>query len=265
MKNQNYKIRDEEEKYYLLLTKYARILAPFYDIMCECLSLGAELRLRDKVVDIADARNGSRILDVATGTGKQAFAFARKGYDVVGIDLSEDMLRRAKKKNKHGNVKFENADATNLPFKDKSFDVSCVSFALHDMILAIREKALKELVRVTKTEGVIIIVDYALPQNKIRKFLIYNIVRLYEPYYREFITSQLEALLRKSGIEIKEELPVVFGAGRILKGIRINDERCGTNCPRNVTKSLSQELTLHEDLQRRRNSSSVTVTHFIAK
>ncbi len=47
-------------------------------------------------------------------------------------------------------------------------------------------------------------------------------VKLYEgKYYLEFIESDLDALLRKAGIEIKEEIPILFGAGRILKGIRI--------------------------------------------
>src|SRR4030042_2238358 len=101
-------------------------------------------RVRDKVVNFTNVRNGSKILDVATGTGKQAFAFAKKGYDVIGIDLSEAMLKVANKKNKYENVKFEVADATNLPFEDNGFDVSCISFALHDMIPSIREKALKE-------------------------------------------------------------------------------------------------------------------------
>jgi len=215
MKNRSYKIMDEEEKYYILLEKYARILAPFYDTVTAIFS-----RLRDKVVDFTNARRGSRILDVGTGTGKQAFAFAKKGYDVIGIDLSEDMLKVAKKKNTHENVKFEVADATNLPFEDETFDVSCVSFALHDMILTIREKTLREMVRVTKSKGTIVVVDYALPKNKISKFLIYHFVKLYEPYYPEFIKSDLEALLKKSGIEIKHELPVVLGAGRILKGIK---------------------------------------------
>ncbi len=210
---------NEEEKYYSLLKKYARILAPFYDTVTMPFS-----RLRDKVVDFANARNDSKILDVATGTGKQAFAFAKKGYDVIGIDLSEDMLKVAINKNKYENAKFEVADATNLPFEDKSFDFSCVSFALHDMILTIREKALKEMVRVIKPKGTIMIVDYALPKNKISRFLIYHIVKLYEPYYTEFIKSDLEALLRKSGIEIKEQLPVLLGAGRILKGVRMDDD-----------------------------------------
>ncbi len=217
-RNPNGKTVDEEEKYYSLLKNYARILAPFYDTVFGSLSLGSESTLRDKVVDFTCARNGSRILDVATGTGRQAFAFAKRGYDVVGIDLSEDMLKVAKKKNKYEKVKFEIADATNLPFEDNRFDVSCVSFALHDMILVIREKALKEMVRVTKPNGTVVIVDYALPKNKVSRFFIYHLVKLYEPYYPEFIKSDLKALLRKSGIEVEEEFPVLFGAGRIIKG-----------------------------------------------
>jgi len=217
-KNQDGKINVEEEKYYLLLKKYARILAPFYDVVFGSLSLGTESRLRDRVVDFANAGNGSRILDVATGTGRQAFAFAKRDHDVVGIDLSEDMLKVARKKNKYENVRFEIADATNLPFEDNSYDVSCVSFALHDMIPTIREKALKEIARVTKQNGTIMIVDYALPKNRVSRFLVYHIIRLYEPYYPEFIESNLEALLRKSGIETKEEISILHGAGRIIKG-----------------------------------------------
>jgi demethylmenaquinone methyltransferase/2-methoxy-6-polyprenyl-1,4-benzoquinol methylase len=210
---------DEEKEYYSLIKKVFDILAPFYDIVTIPIS-----RVRNKVVNFADAKSGSKILDVATGTGKQAFAFAKKGYDVIGIDLSEAMLKIANRKNKYANVKFEVADATNLPFKNNSFDVLCVSFALHDMPLNIREKVLKEMVRVTKPEGMIVIVDYALPENKIGRFLIYHLVRFYErEYYSKFIRSDLEALLRTSGIEIKEELQVLLGAGRILKGIRAND------------------------------------------
>ena len=208
---------DEEKEYYSLVKKVFDILAPFYDIVAAPLS-----RLRGRVVDFTGAEKGSKILDVATGTGKQAFAFAEKGYDVTGIDLSEAMLKVANKKNRYKNVNFQVADATNLPFEDHSFDVASVSFALHDMPLTIREKVLKEMVRVTKPEGMIVIVDYALPRNRIGRFLIYHFVRLYErEYYLRFIKSDLEALLRKSCIEIKEELRVLLGAGRVLKGTKL--------------------------------------------
>ena len=195
-------------------------MAPFYDIVTMPIS-----RVRGRVVNFTNARSGSKILDVGTGTGKQAFAFAKKGHEVVGIDLSEAMLKVAGKKNKCENVKFEVADAANLPFENNSFDVSCASFALHDMLSIIREEALKEMVRVTKPKGMIVIVDYALPENKACRFSIYHFVKCYEgKYYLEFIKTDLEALLEKSRVKIQEEIPILLGAGRILKGIK-NDER----------------------------------------
>ncbi|MBU4225649.1 MAG: methyltransferase domain-containing protein [Chloroflexi bacterium] len=207
---------NEEKEYYALTKKVFDILAPFYDVVTLPIA-----RVRDKVVDFTNASKGSTILDVATGTGQQALAFAKRGYDVIAIDLTESMLEVARKNNKDGLVKFEAADATHLRFAENSFDVSCVSFALHDMPLTIRERVLKEMVRVTKTDGAIVIVDYALPHNKIGRALVYRLVSLYEgEYYKKFIASDLEALFRKTGIEIKEELSVLLGTGRILKGIK---------------------------------------------
>ena len=130
------------------------------------------------------------------------------------------MLNVAKKKNKFRNMKFEIADATNLPFEDNSFDTSSISFALHDMPLSIREKVLKEMVRVTKPEGIVVVVDYDLPKNKIGKFLIYHFIAFIEAeYYKNFIKSDLEALLNKNRIKIIRKDTVMHGVGRILKGI----------------------------------------------
>ncbi len=190
-------------------------MAPFYDIVASPFS-----GVREKMVNFTNAKKGSKILDVATGTGQQAFAFAKRGHEVIGIDLSEAMLNVAKKENKYKNVKFEAADATNLPFEDNSFDVSSISFALHEMPLSIIEKVLKEMVRVTKPEGIIVIADYDLPKNKISEFLVYHFVALYEAkYYKTFIKSDLETLLRKNRIKIIDKATVMHGVGRILKGI----------------------------------------------
>ena len=209
------KLTDEEKEYYLLVRRAFAILAPFYDIVAVPFS-----RVRGRVVNITKTQRGSKILDVATGTGEQAFAFARKGYEVVGIDLSEAMLDVAKKKNKYKNAKFEVADATNLPFDDNSFDISSISFALHEMPLSIREDLLKEMVRVTKPQGIIVVADYNLPKNKICRFLIYHFVALIEgQYYKDFIRSDLETLLHKNRIKVIDKDTVMHGAGRILKGI----------------------------------------------
>lgn len=166
------------EEYYSYIKKWFKWWAPIYDIVDVFIS-----GVRNEVVDFTNARNGSKILDVATGTGKQAFAFAKSGHVVDGIDLSEDMLKVANRKNKYENSTFQVADATHLPFGNKHFDVSCISFALHDMPFNIREKVLEEMVRVTKREGMIVVVDYALPVNKISRFLIYHIIRSYESKY----------------------------------------------------------------------------------
>jgi len=201
------------EDYYSYINRFFEKWAPVYDFTDLFIS-----GVRWKTVDFTDAKIGSRVLDVCTGTGKQAFAFARKGYDVTGIDLSENMLKVAKKNNIYRNVRFETADAANMPFNNSSFDISCISFALHEMPLTIREKVLNEMVRVTKPKGTIIIVDYALPVNKISRFLVYHFVKLYESkYYPEFIKSEPEMSLRKLGIKTKEVLPVLHGVGKILK------------------------------------------------
>ena len=211
------KLADEEKEYYSLVKRAFEILAPFYDFVTRPIA-----SVRNRVVEFANAGKGSKILDVATGTGKQAFAFARNGYEVIGVDLSEAMLKVAQRNNKYRNAKFEVADATLLRFSDDSFDVSCISLALHDMPQTIREKILKEMVRVTKPSGLIMVVDYGLPENRIRRFFIYHLIRLYEgKYYLEFIKLNLRAFLGKSGVKIIGELPVLLGAGRILKGINL--------------------------------------------
>jgi demethylmenaquinone methyltransferase/2-methoxy-6-polyprenyl-1,4-benzoquinol methylase len=206
----------EEEEYYALTKKAFDSLAPFYNLMTLPL-----IGVRGQVADFANGRNGSTVLDVATGTGQQAFAFAKRGCAVTGVDLTESMLEIARRNNKRGLVKFETADATQLRFEGNSFDISCISFALHDMPPNVRAKVLQEMVRVTRPNGIVVIVDYDLPQNKIGKALMYRLITLYEgQYYREFIVSDLDSVLRRTGIEVRQRASVLYGAARILKGLK---------------------------------------------
>ncbi len=211
--------QSEEQEYRLSIKRVFRALAPFYDLVARPIS-----GVRRRAVHFAGAGVGSRILDAATGTGEQALAFGRAGHEVTGIDLSEAMLAVAeRKKNRKGSgdVTFAVADATNLPFPDGSFDLSCVSFALHDMPPAVRSKALREMVRVTKPKGRILIVDYALPRGRLARLLVYRFVSLYEgEYYAGFVKSDLATLLREAGVEPEKELSVLLGAARIATGQR---------------------------------------------
>jgi len=108
-----------------------------------------------------------------------------------------------------------------LPFPDESFDISSISFALHDMPRSIRKETLKEMARVTKPDGMILIIDHALPENKLGRFLAYNFTRLHEAkYYREFIRSGLEPLLARAGLRIEAEKPVMCGTARIYRAVK---------------------------------------------
>jgi ubiquinone/menaquinone biosynthesis C-methylase UbiE len=74
-----------DKEYYEYITKFASALAKVY-VIADFLAQP----MRSKVVTIANLRSDSRILDVATGTGELVFAFARKGLDATGVDLSKD-------------------------------------------------------------------------------------------------------------------------------------------------------------------------------
>lgn len=205
-----------DDDYYAYIIGWFNRWAHLYDATDLFLS-----RVREWVVEIADPVENSKVLDVATGTGKQAFAFARRGLDVTGLDLSEGMLEVAWGKNRYLNARFLLGDATDLPFDNSTFDIATVSFALHDMPPEVREGLLDEMVRVTRRDGTIVVVDYDLPRNKAMRFITYNFIKLYESrYYPEFTGYPLRSALQGRGIEIEAESTVLRGAGRVLKGRR---------------------------------------------
>ncbi len=198
----NVTTQTEEEQHYYRLSRIAwRLLAPFYDAITFPLR-----RFRDDVAATAGVTRGDRVLDVATGTGAQALAFAKAGAEVVGIDLSEAMLRIARKKTRGANPSFRQADASRIPFGDARFDVCCVSFGLHEMPLTVRRRVLAEMVRVTKADGTFVIVDYGLPEGAIARRLTYSLVRLYErDNYEEFIRSNLLGTLAEAGLAVRRD------------------------------------------------------------
>jgi ubiquinone/menaquinone biosynthesis C-methylase UbiE len=177
--------------------------------------------LRREVVEAARLSPGATVLDVATGTGAQALAFADSACKVVGIDLSDAMLRMARRKNPPPNVSFQKGDAANLPFENGSFDAACVSFALHEMPSSVRERVVREMARVTRPGGTIIVVDYGLPGLQPVRSIVFHAVKLYEgDHYAKFMRADLDALLRAAGIEPAEHRTALRGLARIVVGRR---------------------------------------------
>jgi ubiquinone/menaquinone biosynthesis C-methylase UbiE len=131
------------------------------------------------------------------------------------------MLELASRKLRGRDIELVQADASDLPVESERFDVSCVSFALHEMPAGVRERVVRELARVTRRGGTVVIVDHALPRNRVWRWFVYHVVKAFEPAtYVDFAHQDLAALLARSGIALRTTYRVGFGAVRILIGIR---------------------------------------------
>lgn len=114
------------------------------------------------VVEAAGVTAGDEVLDVACGTGNATITAARRGADVVGMDLNEDMLSWARENTDliEEEVEFRRGDATDLPVDDDSYDVVLSTFGHH--LTSDPVTATEELVRVTKPGGTVAFAAYAL-------------------------------------------------------------------------------------------------------
>ena len=208
-----------DEKYKDKIRKRYKLASKFY-FLADFILSGA----RRKIAELIELRTGAKVLDIAAGTGKQASAFAELGLNIIGIDISEHMLRLATQHAKHRNIYFCVSDAARLPIKDESVDGCCISFALHEIPQKETIKILSEMVRVTKSGGKIIVADYSLPKNPIAKFLAYNIIKLVEgKSYAQFIKLNMGGILSQLSIKVKREHSLFFGIGKITVGINLKE------------------------------------------
>lgn len=101
--------------------------------------------------NISRAAEGKTVLELATGPGMIAKHIASAAKSVVATDFAPNMIETAKKGDVPQNVTFEVADATSLPYADKSFDLVVIANALH--IIPDPQKALAQIKRVLKDGG----------------------------------------------------------------------------------------------------------------
>lgn len=106
-----------------------------------------------RIVELAQIREGTRVVDLATGTGGVAREAAAAGAKVSGIDVSRGMLEIARDSSPRG-IAYVMAEASTLPFPDHSFDVATCGFGLSHM--AHGSKVLSEVRRVLKPKGILL-------------------------------------------------------------------------------------------------------------
>lgn len=130
-----------------------------YDLMNDLMSLGQDRIWRREVVQAVDAQPGDVVLDLAAGTGTSSAPIAACGATVIPTDLSMGMLQVGKQRQPE--LSFVRGDATALPYRDDSFDAVTISFGLRNVEDTLG--ALRELYRVTKPGGRIVICEFSTP------------------------------------------------------------------------------------------------------
>ena len=158
-------------------------IARRYDLLNDVLSLGLHRRWKRRVAELASVKPGDRTLDLCCGTGDISFALAARGAEVTGLDFSEKMLAVAEKRKAEGekavNPKFVPGDAMKLPFSDGSFDAVTVGYGLRN--LSSWEAGLREMVRVAKPGGRLVVLDFGKPAGALWRGIYFGFLRLVVP------------------------------------------------------------------------------------
>ncbi len=156
---------DKKQKYIQFL--FSQVAAR-YDLFNKIASLSLDGRWREKVIFHLQPENGSRFLDVGTGTGELALRLAKRtsGGKVVGIDFCGEMLdvaKRKKEEKRYGeNIQFVQAKAEDLPFPDNYFDGIITGFVMRHLKI---DEALEEMMRVLRPNGHLVILEISKPES----------------------------------------------------------------------------------------------------
>jgi demethylmenaquinone methyltransferase/2-methoxy-6-polyprenyl-1,4-benzoquinol methylase len=167
-------------------------------------------RIRKRILEIVKKNQYKKILDVCCGTGNQLKILKKHGIDGTGIDLSKAMLEIAES----GKIKVNcyEQDAENTNFSDESFDMTMTTFALHEKSNSSAKKILSEMIRLTKKNGHLILVDFSIDSNT--SFLAKAGIKFIESsagddhynHYKEYVTSNgLDTLLEGSPLKEVEK------------------------------------------------------------
>ncbi len=140
-------------------------IAPRYDLINDLQSFGLHRLWKRRLLRLADLPPDSRVLDLCCGTGDVALRFGSRGARVVGLDFSERMLEVACARSRLSNacLYWVKGDALALPFPDNQFDLVTISYGLRN--LADLEQGLREMLRVVRPGGRVLVLDFGKPRN----------------------------------------------------------------------------------------------------
>lgn len=205
-------------------------IARRYDLANHLLSGGADFVWRRRAARIIEAWRPRRILDLATGSGDLALAIQRHLPEaaIIAADFSPEMLSVAQRKGVRETVL---ADALRLPFQDGSFDCVTIAFGLRNMVDW--SLALREMSRVLRSSGHLLVLDFSLPVGPLRPAYRFYLHRCL-PILASLVTGQKAAyeylggsiekfpdgdqmvrLIEENGFALASALPLTGGIATI--------------------------------------------------
>ena len=146
-------------------------VAEEYDLMNDVMSLGMHRAWKQMLIELSELAEGSMALDIASGTADipKLITEKFKSVSVHVTDINESMLSLGKERsineNFFQNCSFTLASGESLPYKDDTFDLVSVGFGLRNFTN--KEQGLKEMKRVLKPGGVLLILEFSKPTNSI--------------------------------------------------------------------------------------------------
>lgn len=220
-------------------------IARRYDLLNRVLSLGMDGRWRRKAAAALALPARARVLDLACGTGDLSLAILRRHPDatVTGVDPSRAMLDLAKGKaaRRGCQLALEVGVAEELPFADAAFDGVSIAFGLRNV--PDRERALREMARVTRPGGRVVVLELGEPRGRllgpIARFHIHRVVprlgallsgaREYRYLERSIAAfpppEEVADMMTRAGLAPREPQPLAFGACHLFTA-----ERRGASC-----------------------------------
>jgi len=152
-----------------------------YDLINRIFTFGNDQKWRKKASEICLENNPQSVLDLCCGTGDLTFSLYKESLgktEIIGCDFNLNMLsiaERKAKKNKFKDIQFIQGNAADLPFSDSHFDCITIGFGIRNLTFEnpLSISHLKEMHRVLKNNGRLIILESSVPENKFIRFFHY--------------------------------------------------------------------------------------------
>ncbi len=183
-------------------TKYWQKYSAIYDFTRK-----GDIKSYEKMYSLIKSRinNSMTILELATGTGLIALCIAENAKNIDATDFSAAMIEKAREKATPANVNFAVQDACNLPYADNSYDIVIISNALH--IMPSPEKAMSEIKRVLKNDGILIAPTFTPSSSFKEKFIMKFMTNFTGfPAYAKWTSDEYIAFINQNGFAVKNKV-----------------------------------------------------------